>query len=244
MTTPLESVPETEELIPEKVTRRAWLRFVALLLLLITVSLLALTTDLRARFSPTAVQRALDEAGPWAPVALLGVFAVRPLTLFPLTPLWIASGAFFGWFEGAVWASLGTLLGGSLNFALARYLGRDFVERKMGKRVARWARMGPGEAFRSVLLLKLNPLVPDGVINNLAGVSRMSYATFALASFLGVSPLIFLYSYIGKTMWDYPSPSFWIGVGILTVLTVTLLFWNRAARMWRRSRTRAQGGPR
>lgn len=241
MTTPHE-LPESEDLLPEQVSRWAWLRFASLLILIATVSALVLTTDLRDRFSPSEVQRALDEAGLWAPVALLVVFAIRPLTLFPLTPLWIASGAFFGWIEGGIWASLGTLLGGSINFALARYLGRDFVERQLGERVGRWARMGPDEGFRSVLLLKLNPLVPDGVINSLAGVSRMSYASFALASFLGVTPLIFLYGYIGTTMWEYPSPPFWIGVGILTVLTITLLFWNRAARMWRRSRTRARGG--
>jgi uncharacterized membrane protein YdjX (TVP38/TMEM64 family) len=227
--------------IGEEVPRRAWLRFAALLTLFTVGIALTLFTDFRDRISPDEVRRTLDEAGLWAPVALLAVFAIRPLTLFPLTPLWIAAGAFFGWFEGGVWASLGTLLGGSMNFALARYLGRDFVERQLGDRVGRWSRMGPREGFRSVLLLKLNPLVPDGLINSLAGVSRMPFATFALASFLGVTPLIFLYSYIGTTVWEYPSMPFWIGMGILTALTITLLSWNRAARVWR-SRTRARGG--
>jgi uncharacterized membrane protein YdjX (TVP38/TMEM64 family) len=242
MTPPLESLSENEDLLPKQVSRWAGYRFLALLLLLVLVSSLTLATDLRGRFSATEIQHALDDAGPWAPVALLTVFAIRPLTLFPLTPLWIAAGAFFGWLEGGIWASVGTLLGGSMNFALARHLGRDFVERQLGERVGRWARMGHGKGFRSVLLLKLNPLVPDGLINNLAGVSRMAFASFALASLLGVSPLIFLYSYIGTTLWEYPSPTFWIGVGILTALTIVLLFWSRVARIWRRSRTRAQGG--
>src|SRR5688572_19983505 len=241
MVDPREKPPHTVPTIGEDVPRRAWLRFAVLLTIFAAVIVLALVTDFRHRISPDEIRRTLNEAGLWAPVALLVAFTLRPLLLFPLSALWIASGAFFGWLEGTLWASLGTVLGGLVGFGVARHLGRDFVERRLGDRVGRWARMGPQEGFRTLLLLKLNPLVPDDLINNLAGVSRVSYGAFALATFLGTTPIIFVYTYIGTTVWEIPSPQFWIAVGILSVVTVTMLLWNRVARVWR-SRTRARGG--
>jgi uncharacterized membrane protein YdjX (TVP38/TMEM64 family) len=227
--------------IPQDLSRWAWARFAALVALFATVIVLALVTDFRDRISSDQIRGVLGRAGLWAPAALLVIYAVRPLILFPLSVLWIGSGAFFGWFEGGVWAILGTVLGASVGFWVARHLGRAFVEGRLGERVGRWARMGPHEGFRTLFILKLNPLVPDDLINNLAGVSRVPYGTFALATVLGTMPIIFVYTYIGTTVWEFPSPPFWIGVGILTAVTVAMLSWKRVARAWR-SRTRARGG--
>ncbi len=229
--------------LPEAVPRRAWLRFAALLTLFATVIVLAVVTDFHDRFTADELRVFLRDAGLWAPVALLVAFTIRPIILFPISPLWIASGAFFGWLEGGAWAILGTLLGGVVGFAVARHLGREFLERRLGGGVGRWVRMEPQEWFRTLFLLKLNPVVPDDLINNLAGVSRVPYRTFAAATVLGTSPIVLVYTYIGTTVWDIPSPPFWIAVGILTAVTVTMLAWNRVARVWR-SRTRDRGGAR
>jgi uncharacterized membrane protein YdjX (TVP38/TMEM64 family) len=197
-------------------------------------------TDLRDRIFADDIRGTLRAAGLWAPVALLVAFTVRPLVFFPLSSMWIASGAFFGWFEGWIWATVGTVLGAVVGFAVARHLGRDFVEHRLGSRLGRWTRMDVHNAFRTLVLLKFNPAVPDDLINNLAGVSRVSYGAFALATLIGTAPIIFIYSYIGTTVWEFPSPRFWIAAGVLTAVTVVLLFWNRIAGRWR-SRTRARG---
>jgi len=244
MIPPLETPPpHVVPTIGDEVPRRAWLRFVALIVLFSTVIVLALVTDLRDRVSAEEIRSVLNEAGLWAPAILLLAYAVRPLVLFPISPLWIASGAFFGWFEGGVWSALGTALGGLVGLAVARHLGRDFLERRLGDRLGRWARMGPHEAFRTLFLLKLNPAVPDDLINNLAGVSRVSYGTFVLATVLGCTPIIFVYAFIGTTVWEIPSRSFWIAVGVLSAVTLTMLLWNRIVRVWR-SMTRTRGGAR
>ena len=238
------SLPEIPHVVPtigDEVPRRAWIRFALLIALFVIAIGVAVFTDLRHRISPDEVRRALSEAGLWAPAALVVVMTLRPLLLFPLSPLWIASGAFFGWFEGGIWSALGTLSGGLVGLSLARHLGREFVERRLHARVGRWARMDGERAFRTLFLLKLNPLVPDDLINNLAGVSRISYAAFALATLMGTGPIVFVYTYIGSTVWETDSPPFWIAVGILATISVSMLFWNRIAGVWR-SMTRARGG--
>jgi uncharacterized membrane protein YdjX (TVP38/TMEM64 family) len=241
MIPPLETPPHVVPTIGDEVPRRAWLRFVALLVLFSMVIVLALVTDLRDHLSTEEIRRVLNEAGLWAPAVLLLAFTIRPLVLFPISPLWIASGAFFGWLEGAAWAILGTALGAAVGFSLARHLGRDFLERRLHARVGRWSRMEPGAGFRTVLALQLTPIMPHDLINSLAAVSRMSYRGFALASLVGTTPIILVYAFIGTTVWEIPSPQFWAAVAVLTVMTATMLLWNRAARLWR-SMTRARGG--
>lgn len=207
--------------------RWVWARFVAWLLLVGAMIVFAQVSDVTERISAESIRRTLQGYGFWAPAALLAAYLVRPLFLLPISPLWIASGALFGWVEGALWAILGTSLGAAVGFGLARHLGRAFVERRLGTRLGRWARMSPDHGFRTVLALQLTPIVPHDLINSLAGVSRMPYRSFALGSLLGTTPIVFVYAYIGDAVWEIPSPRFWIAVGLLTALTVTMLLWNR-----------------
>lgn len=223
----------TELTVP--ISRGVWLRFVALLVLFAAMIVLAQVSDIPEQISAQRIRLALRSYGLWAPAVLLAAYAVRPLVLFPISPLWIASGAFFGWAEGSLWAILGTALGAGIGFNLARHLGRDFVQRRVGARVDRWTRMSREHGFRTVVALQLTPIVPHDLINNLAGVSRMRYRAFALASLLGTTPIIAVYAYLGYAVWEIPSPPFWIAVGVLSALTVAMLTWNR--RLARRVRT-------
>lgn len=183
--------------------------------------------------SAAAVRVALDGLGPWAAVGLLGAFLLRPFLLLPITPLWIGAGAVMGWAEGTVFALVGTSLGAALGFALARRLGRSFVEERLGARLPRWTRISEEGGLRTVLALQLTPVVPHDLINGMAGVSRMPYRSFAVGSLLGTLPIIVVYAWIGQVVWEIPSPEFWAAAGILTTMAVLMLVWNR-----RRSRRR------
>lgn len=225
--------PEGE---PAPVSRGVWLRFALLLGLFAGMIVFAQVSDIPDQISAARIRAALRSYGLWAPAVLLAVYAIRPVFLFPVSPLWVASGAFFGWVEGAILAIVGTALGAAAGFHLARHLGRAFVERRLG-RVRRWSGMTAGRGFRTVLALQLTPIVPHDLINNLAGISRMPYRHFALASLLGTIPIIAVYAYLGYAVWEVPSPSFWIAVGVLTALTLAMLMWNR--RLSRRDRAAA-----
>ncbi|MFN2383237.1 MAG: TVP38/TMEM64 family protein [Gemmatimonadota bacterium] len=207
--------------------RRAWIRPAVMLALFAGVIAAALLTDFTDQFSPETLRRTLRGYGYWAPAALLAAYAIRPLLLLPISPLWVASGAFFGWLEGTLWSVTGTGIGAGIGFGVARHLGRAFVERRLGPRVSRWAGFQAEGGLRAVLALQLTPIVPHDLINNLAGISRMPYRAFLLGSLLGTTPIILVYTYVGYAVWEIPSPPFWIALGILTLLTVVMLVWNR-----------------
>lgn len=226
-------LPPTETL----AARRAWLRPAGLLVLLTGVLVLSLTGALPENLSVAGLRSALDKWGMWAPAGLLAVFALRPLALIPITPFWVLSGTLFGWLEGALWATVGTSLGAGIGFAIARFLGRDLVERRLGARARRWSGLARADGFRTVLALQLTPVVPHDLINSLAGVSRMAYRSFFLGSLLGTIPIIGVYAYIGDAVWAIPSAPFWVAMGLLTALTITMLWWNRRRAVRRRNRS-------
>lgn len=203
------------------------MRPAALLLLFAAVFVLARAGGVSDRLSPAGIRDAIRGLGFWAPAGLVAAFLLRPLLLIPITPFWVVSGVLLGWVEGALWATAGTSLGAGVGFWLARGLGRGFVERKLGPRVARWAAFAKEDGFRTVLALQLTPVVPHDLINNLAGVSRMTYRSFFLGSLLGTIPIITIYAYAGAAVWEIPSAPFWIALALLSALTITMLMWNR-----------------
>lgn len=69
--------------------------------------------------------------------------------------------------------------------------------------------------------------MPHDLVNGFAGVSRMPYRYFFVGSLVGSLPIIVLYTYIGSALLAVDSPRFWIAVGLLSVLTVAMLAWNR-----------------
>lgn len=221
--------------------RRAWLRPAAVVLLLVALFVLARLGGLPERLDEAEVRAALARLGAWAPAAVLAAFALRPLLLLPITPFWIAAGVLFGWVEGAALATAGTSVGAALGYWIARLTGRGLAERGRS-RARRLPALEAADGFRTVLALQLTPVMPHDLINALAGVSRMSYPAFALASLLGTIPIIALYTYVGRAVWEIPSPPFWIAVGALTCLTAVMLAWNRRLARARRARADQPGG--
>ena len=102
----------------------------AAIALLILLSLVVPLGDLVQLLDPENTERWLQEAGGMAPLffVLLMTTAVV-LSPIPSLPLTLAAGAFFGPFQGGLYSILGGVLGASLAFLLARFLGRQFLER-------------------------------------------------------------------------------------------------------------------
>ena len=94
--------------------------------------------------------------------------------------------------------------------------------------------------FRMVFLIRLSPVVPFALTNYSLGVTRVRFWRYVGASFVGMLPGAFLYSYLGSTLQvltraaapgeeasTAKSVLFWAGLVATLVVTVLL---TRAAR--------------
>lgn len=135
----------------------------------------------------------------WSPLVLLGLYgALCPLG-FPATPLIFAGGAIFGSALGSAVNVLGTLLGATTTFLVARYLGRDAVERLGGNRLARAERMLHRHGFWALVSSRFLPL-PFPLVNAAAAVAGVRFPQFMASSVIGLSPAVVVWTYFSAAI--------------------------------------------
>jgi uncharacterized membrane protein YdjX (TVP38/TMEM64 family) len=109
----------------------------------------------------------------------------------------ISGGLLFGPLIGPVVVLIGATLGCDVLFLAARSAFGDIIRRRFGARMARVEAMLSGRMFESVLILRLLPVFPLGVVTIAAALMRAPLGVFTLASALGMVPSTIIYTSIG-----------------------------------------------
>lgn len=180
--------------------------------------------------------------GAWGAVVYVGAYIMGAVLLIPGSVLTLAAGAIFGLVQGTALVLVAATLGAAAAFLLARYVARDYVERRIGTgRLATVDRALARKGFRLVFLLRLTPVVPYSLLNYSLGLTQVRFRDFLLAS-AGMLPGTVLYVYYGKVIGDVaalasgaPVPrdlAYWIfvGVGLLATIAVTVVVTRTARR--------------
>ncbi len=170
--------------------------------------------------------------GVFAPIASLFLMVLQaiaaPLPSFLIT---FANGLAFGVFQGWMLSLAGHVLAAAVCFGVSRALGRAPVEVLVGKAglesADRWfARWGMYAVFAG----RLVPGISFDIISYAAGLTRMRFRGFILATTLGVLPQTFLYSFLGRRAPEY--------VGLFFVTTAIIVVGFGAYVFYRRKRSR------
>lgn len=135
-----------------------------------------------------SLHAAIRRWGPWAPVLFVASYALITLTPIPKGVMSAAAGAAFGLPLAAALVYGAALLGAALAFVLGRLLGRDAVERLSGTRLKRADHLLARRGLRTVLAVRLVPLVPFTAINYAAGLSAVRRGDYALGTAVGIIP--------------------------------------------------------
>lgn len=132
---------------------------------------------------------------PWiGPLYVVG-FAIVGALGIPLTPLVLLAGALFGFFEGAVVAWVGLVLGTSGAYWIARLIGGTSVRRLLAGHEDIIAKLRGRSGFLTLLRLRAIPLIPSLLLDYSAGTARMDYVAYVGATMLGslTSTVIFVF---------------------------------------------------
>ena len=176
--------------------------------------------------------------GLWAPIASCFLMVlqaiVAPVPSFLIT---FANGLAFGVFWGWMLSLFGHVLAASVCFGISRSLGRVPVEVLVGKTglqsADRWfARWG----MYAVFVARLVPGIAFDVISYAAGLTRMRFRNFIIATALGIFPQTFLYSYLGRQAPEYAT-LFLVTSGLVVagVVTVTVIRYRGERRKPKRN---------
>ena len=135
-----------------------------------------------------------------AALFVLCYIAVTGLSLPGAVILTLAGGFLFGSVFGTLLVNLGATSGATLAFLAARYLLRDWVERKFGSRLETLQQGFAKNAFSYLITLRLIPLFPFFAVNLVSGLTRMNVGSYVAATALGIIPGSFVYAYAGRQL--------------------------------------------
>ncbi len=201
---------------------------VFLLLALLGAVIAFFVFDLGRFFSLDYIQQAqgefvaLYDARPWLVVGVFfGVYlAVAALSLPGAAILTLLGGGIFGLVVGTVIVSFASSIGATLAMLFARYVLRDSVKSRFGKRLATIDKGIEREGAFYLFTLRLVPAFPFFVINLVMGLTKMKAATFYWVSQLGMLAGTIVYVYAGTQLAQIDSLSSIVspGLGLALVL--------------------------
>src|SRR3990170_5341653 len=225
-----------------------WLRFCLLLVGAAAFGLLYLLVDgfraetnralgILGRGDVAGLRDYILSFGLWAPVASCFLMVLQALAApVPSFLITFANGLAFGVFWGWMLSLFGHVLAAAVCFGVSRALGRTPVEVLVGRTglesADRWfERWGTYAVFAG----RLVPGVAFDAISYAAGLTRMRFRSFILASALGILPQTFLYSYLGRQAPQY------VGLFLITSGLVVAGVVVAAVVRRRRGRTKRSG---
>lgn len=112
----------------------------------------------------------------------------------------LAGGFLFGSVLGTIFVNIGATTGATLAFLAARYLLRDWVERRFGDRIEPIQAGFAENAFHYLLTLRLIPAFPFFLVNLVSGLTRIPLGTYIIATSIGIIPGSFVYAFAGKQL--------------------------------------------
>lgn len=183
-------------------TRNKTVLRVALGLLVLVAAVAAISTFSRWESPLERLILWLRGLGVSGVVLLALVYVPLATCMLPTWPLTWSAGFIFGMVPGSIGASIGGTLGALAGFAIGRFVARDFVHDRLGRRplVAALLAAVEQEGFKIVLLSRLSPAFPYNVLNYLFGVTDLPWRTFLAASWLGMLPITVLHVYMGTAI--------------------------------------------
>ena len=167
-----------------------------------------------------------QETSPW--LVGLGFFAlyvtVTSLSVPGAAVMTIAAGALFGLLWGTLIVSFASSIGATVAFLIARFLLRDAVQRRFGRRLKTIDEGIKREGAFYLFTLRLVPVFPFFVINVLMSLTAIRAMTFYWVSQLGMLPATLVYVNAGTQLGQVETLSGILSPGILLSFALLGLF--------------------
>ena len=143
----------------------------------------------------------VKDLGFWGHLAIVALMILQSFVPFPAELVAFAAGMWFGPVVGMISVWIGAMLGAAVAFGLSRGLGRPFVEgvlsESQAEKLNRWSKE---HSVRTLIVVRLIPVIAFNLINYAAGLTRVRWWTFLWTTGLGIVPLTGVMVYMGHEM--------------------------------------------
>ena len=232
---PALEVPERHAISP----RAARFARVALVGLVLVVAFFAVKSGLVSRLAePEALGREITALGVWGYVAFVVAFALLQPFGLPGTVFVFAAPLLWPWPVAVALSMTGTMAASVVGFSFARFIGRDFVAKRIPARFRAYDEALAKRAFWTIVALRFVFWMPP-LLHAFFGVSKVRFWTHVWGSFVGYFVPLLLVSYFGRKIVDVFAgldAKAWVGIAV-SIVVVGVGVW-----LVRKLRRGARGG--
>lgn len=155
---------------------------------------------------------------------LITIFAIviAPISMMPLIPV---AANIFGWVQTGVINVIGWFIGAVIVFFISRKYGTPLIKKFVSlDKISKFeSKIPKDKMFVSILLLRMT--VPIDILSYaLALFTKVKFKTYAIATFLGIIPFSFAFSYLGVLPVWYQVGGFLV-IGLVIALIVE--YWRK-----------------
>jgi uncharacterized membrane protein YdjX (TVP38/TMEM64 family) len=135
----------------------------------------------------------------YGPIVLIALYAVGCIFALPASVFVIAAGVIWGWKLGGLYAIIGGFLGAIAAYYVGGFLGEGLLDKfgSVGRGVRKQVE---SSGFMSMLIVRLIPGPPFAVWNYAAGVAKMRFRDYALATLIGIIPSHLVFTYCADSL--------------------------------------------
>lgn len=153
-------------------------------------------------------------------------FALFPIIPYPL--IGGVLGAAYGPVFGSIITWIGSSLASIVMFAFVRYGYQDWGKKWLHRydRLSKVTDLFERNAFMTIFITRLIPVIPSIVVNIYSALSRVSFIRYSIASSLGKVPSMILFATVGNTLVTNPSDLLYITLFYGTFLAIVYILFR------------------
>jgi uncharacterized membrane protein YdjX (TVP38/TMEM64 family) len=184
---------------PAKSRRSAILKAILLVLFIVASISIIRFTPVKEFLTQESLRRFLEEAGFWAPLIYIFIYAAGICFFVPGTLLTAIGAAIFGPYRGFVYVWAGAMIGASAAFWIGRTLGREFAASMIGDRLKKYDDAIERNGFATVLYLRL-VYFPFTAMNFGMGLTKVRFWDYFFGTGLGIIVGTFIFTFFIGTL--------------------------------------------
>lgn len=211
-----------------------WMKFIKVFAWLCTLVVvgLAIAQIWKANLSQeqaTSYLASIQDSPAALPI-ILSIIVIGGIIAVPINLLVIATALTFGTWVAIGCGFLGAMLSAAASFGIGHHLGKPLVRRIIGERLDAVIDSLKERGVGSMVIIRLLPIAPFGLINLVAGVSGLRFSVYMLGSAIGMLPgiiaVVLITNHFQNAI-ENPSWESWLALALIVGLALGLFGWIR-----------------
>lgn len=185
--------------------------------------------SLKKIWNPIVIRNWINSFGKFGILiyVLLQVFQVVIFAV-PGEVVQVAGGYIYNAFWGTILSLIGIFIGSCITFAIGRRFGEDLLKKLIPPKHYNEINTTINRPKNKlvILILYLIPGIPKDILGYIAGITKISFRSFALISTLGRIPGVFISAYMGANIYNRNYALLLISAILLLILFILIMIYK------------------